>query len=319
MIICGMLFAERRDVARVALILDTIAFATILVVYKLACYNYYVCFCLQESRDLSRRLTVASLWIAPLSIGTVLTARHGQRGWSEDLALSITLLLVAAVIRPMIMLFQPVSSRRETSSWLLREWKKLFFASVIGSSLMVSAALLFNERGVARLDIVWDNAIYLLLTTAIALSHNKAYQARLIAHRTGVPAENKERLLIVGVGIELSAYISALPALPEQHFEVIGVVTPNRKERSNMVGGFPILGGIKDAPAIVKYSRITRVVVVGRRGDKATFQYLREKCSLAKEQVLQVEILNPVLRRWRRVAGSVVPPMSAVTSRSEPP
>jgi FlaA1/EpsC-like NDP-sugar epimerase len=108
--------------------------------------------------------------------------------------------------------------------------------------------------------------------------------------------------LIVGAGIELTAFISALSALPEPHFEIVGVVTHDRKYRTNMIGGIPILGELRDAPEIVKFSRITRVVAVGTWSDKATVRYLRSKCALNKDQVLRVELLTPILRQWRKDA-----------------
>src|SRR5438128_4708768 len=159
MIVCAMLFTDHRDAARLTLFLDTLSFAALMIVYKLACYSLYVCFFLQESRMLSRRLILSSLWIAPSSVATVLVVRHGPPGnWSEDLAsLSLAMVVLGAVIRPAIMLFKPIFSRPGATSWLLREWRKLLFGSLVGSLLMVSGALLLNERGCGRLDVVLSN------------------------------------------------------------------------------------------------------------------------------------------------------------------
>src|SRR5207245_11487457 len=111
------------------LFLDTLSFAALMIVYKLACYNLYVCFFLQESRVLSRRLIFSSLLIAPSSVAIVLTVRHGlPSSWSEELApLSLTMVLLAAAIRPGIMLFKPLLSKPDAAAWLFRDRTTLVF------------------------------------------------------------------------------------------------------------------------------------------------------------------------------------------------
>src|SRR5205823_14534886 len=139
------------------------------------------------------------------------------------------------------------------------------------------------------------------------LWHNSLLQTISTPHLAKGGSGARERLLIVGAGIELTAYISALSALPETHFEIVGVLTHHRKYRTNMIGRVPVLGELKDAPEIVKFSRITRVVAVGAWSDEARVQYLRTKCALQENQVLCVELLNPILRHWRNDARPTVP------------
>jgi lipopolysaccharide/colanic/teichoic acid biosynthesis glycosyltransferase len=296
MIGCFMLYADYRDVGRLPLMLDMFAFATVLVVYKLTCYNAYMCFVLHQSRGLSRRLFFGSVALGPLSMFTVVTLRHGFGAWVGENGTSyLILLLLCLLIRPSILLLKPISLASDTTSWLLKEWKKLFFESLIGSFLIVFTAVMLNERGVSRLDTIYDGALYLSLMTCFAVCQNRLHgraSNRTPSHSVKEVGE-KEKLLVVGSGIELSAYISVLSALPEHHFEIVGVVTHQGGNRTNTVGGFPILGDVTDAPEIVRALGVTTVVVVGRKIRKAVREELRDR-------VVRVELLGPVLRRWRR-------------------
>jgi FlaA1/EpsC-like NDP-sugar epimerase len=213
------------------------------------------------------------------------------------------MVLLAAAIRPGILLFKPVFSRPKATSWLLREWRKLFFGSLIGSALIVLGALLLDERGCGRLDVVLDGVLYLFAMTCVGLWYNSSLQPLMTAQPAASRPETRERLLIVGAGLELTAYVSALSALPESHFEIVGVITHHRKYRTNMIGGIPILGELRDAPDIVKFSKITKVVAVGAWSDKSAVRYLRKKCKLTENQVLRVQLLTPILRQCPTDAG----------------
>jgi|GEM_PF-440365 len=301
LITCGMLLLGDRDVGRLALVLDSMAFGVLLVGYKLAGYNLYVTFVVQRSRALSRWLILSALVIGPASLVTVLTVRYGARNWTSEgggLA-SLTLVVLAAVIRPGMILFKPVLSRQTTRRWLLREWHRLLFGAFVGSAVLIGGAVLFNIRGVGRMDIAMDSVLYLSLMTALAVRANRRLAREDVPERPALHPEKKERILVIGTGLELTAYISAMSALPEQHFEIVGIIMPYRQHRTNTVGGFPVLGCIGDAAETVKHQAVKKVIVVGAAIDGVIVERMRLRCNLRKDQILHVDLLGPLLREWR--------------------
>src|SRR5207248_9085931 len=102
-------FAVLSNMGPAVLLADSTAFLAVLVFYKLICYRAYVCFFLQKSRELSRRLTVAAIVLGPVSMTAVLVARHGIHGWD---ALRVSgwpwLVLLPLFIRPAVMLLKPL-------------------------------------------------------------------------------------------------------------------------------------------------------------------------------------------------------------------
>jgi lipopolysaccharide/colanic/teichoic acid biosynthesis glycosyltransferase len=296
MIACALLYAEFRGLGRAVLVADSMLFLTILVVYKLACYNAYHCFYWQESRHLWRRLILASALIGPAAMAAVLSVRHGLHSWvGPHAAAGVALVLLAAAGRTAVTILKPIGYRQSLGSWLLREWPKLLLGSVIGTSLIVSGAVLLNERAVGRGDLACDAALYLLLTTAAALWW-QARHPHTAFHRQLRAAPAKEKLLIVGDGVGLGTYIDALSALPEHRFEVVGALTPHRGFRTKMAGGVPVLGEVPDAAQVVSVLGVTRVVVIDAALGNAEVEEMRQACGLSESQVLRVELLAPVLR-----------------------
>jgi lipopolysaccharide/colanic/teichoic acid biosynthesis glycosyltransferase len=311
MILCAMIFLDNRDLSRLAFILDTVGFVALLVVYKLACYNLFLCFKVQESRALARRLFLWSFLVGPLSLAGVLTLRHGLHAWTNPAQrnLSLTFVCLAAVIRPTFIIFKPPLSRPSASSWLLREWGKLCFGAVIGTAILVSGCFLLNERSVSRLDMLFDCALYLTSMTVLALSKQDfpiaPSRSESFTENGTFEEPERERLLILGSGLELSAYVSALSALPEHHFEIVGIVMPHHN-RSNQIGGVPILGTISDVPEIVKARDVNRLIAVGSSVERDALERLRNRCNFDSDQLMCVELLGPLMRSVQGEADSSI-------------
>ena len=109
---------------------------------------------------------------------------------------------------------------------------------------------------------ILDSILYLGVMTILALRFNTAAQNALPESENAGTAHRKQRILIVGEGLELSAYISALTTLPEHQFEVVGIVTPHRWHRTNTVGDYAILGSLSDIPDIVRDYGVTRILAL---------------------------------------------------------
>jgi lipopolysaccharide/colanic/teichoic acid biosynthesis glycosyltransferase len=297
LIVSGMVFADHRDVGRVILLLDTMFFLAVLMMYKLLLYNIYLSFFLQKSRRLCRRLVVASLAAAPLSMAVVVGFRQRPGAWSgPQLRLYLPVVLLAALIRPVVVLFLPVFPRRTVAAWFLSEWRKLAGGALVGSALLIFAALLVNERGLGRGDVLGDGALYLGLITGVAVwQHLRPRKSRSTGRRRVVPEPGAvERLLVVGSGVELSAYLTALSALPENRFQIVGVVTPYRQDRTNMVSGYPVLGQTLDIPELLSALPVTKVVVVrpvaGGSDAVAPLERLR---TTGQAEIIHVNLLSP--------------------------
>jgi hypothetical protein len=60
-----------------------------------------------------------------------------------------------------------------------------------------------------------------------------------------------------------------------------------------------VLGGVADAPEIVRSSGVTRVVVIAAGTSEREVSDLRVACGLGEGQVLRVEMLEPLVRLAR--------------------
>jgi hypothetical protein len=69
-------------------------------------------------------------------------------------------------------------------------------------------------------------------------------------------------VIIVGSGIELTAYVATLDGIPEHDFTILGVVTPETSRRLSTVGGHPVLGATSDLTAIVESTAVDQIVVL---------------------------------------------------------
>jgi lipopolysaccharide/colanic/teichoic acid biosynthesis glycosyltransferase len=290
LIVCGLVFSGFRDVSRVVLLADTGAFFIGLILYKLICYHVYVTFVVQQGRALSRRLIVASVASAPVGMAAVLVSRYGPGGsGGMTPEAMLTLVLAALVIRPLAFLFHPVDEPRGRSA---RTWGRLAFCVGIGSALILSAALLLNERGVGRRDLVIDATTQFLVMGLVTARYRRSVAAAPPAPAGS--AAGCERLLVVGSGLELGAYLTALSALPEHAYRVVGAVSPHPWDRTNTVGGLPFLGGLTDTPDLVRVHGITQIVVLDDCVNDHHFDRLRDACGPDLDRVVRIQMLRPV-------------------------
>lgn len=263
LLVCFLLFTDNRGVGRMLLLIDWAFFTTTLVIYKLAIYRFYVTFFLQKSRYMTPWLLKRCLIVAPISMILAITIRRGSEIWVESHAtLDLATVLLATAVRALVLILRPVRTMPSSVFWLMKEWRRLLVGTVIGSCFIVCLSVLLNRRDISRFEMVLDGALYLGFMTIAALRYNaRVATAQKEAHGT-VPAPQKQRVLIVGEGLELSAYISALTALPEHRVEVVGIVTPHRWHRTNTVGDYAVLGEMSDIPDIVRDFGVTRILAL---------------------------------------------------------
>ena len=300
---CGLLAGGDRDLIGLMLAVDVLMFLSFLIVYKLVCYNIYVCFRLGRSGNLGRRLPVASLLLGPMSTGAALLAARAFGGFQGVTAASwLVPILGASVVRPCVLLFSPVASTRPLSRWLLTAWVRLALDALVGTCILALLGLVFVGRIATGWEVLLtDSALYLALLTGCALwparSPVPLSQEATDSGRRHPATE--EKVLLVGAGIELGAYVSVLSALPEGCFRVVGAVMPRPGYRTNTVGGVPILGDLTHAAEIIQGMQVTRVIVVGTAGGDAMLAYLRAVCPLANDSIISVDLLGPIPSGWR--------------------
>lgn len=218
--VLGLYVFGHGRVHGLTLALDTAFFLSGLVIYKLLLYALHVTFQVQATRAPLRRAIVASVVFAPVSLAVVLAARHGvgaAGGWHP------ALLLLPLAIRPMLIalaLFPARRPQRLVDWWTIQI--PLGWTSVTGSALMAMAAIAFGVRTLTLGDLLLDALVFhVAVTAAVLLLRRRSPQ-----ESDGAAADGRERIVIAGSGVELAAYVSALVALPEDRFEVLGIVTP---------------------------------------------------------------------------------------------
>lgn len=292
LLVCFLMFTENRGIGRLLLLIDWAFFTTTLVIYKLVLYRLHVTFFLQKSRYLTRWLMRAAFVVAPLSMFLAMSLRRGPRIWVEgNPALECVTLLLAALVRPLILVVRPVRSFPSPAAWLLKEWRRLFVGTVIGSCFIVCFTVLLNRRDLSRSETILDSFLYLGMMTLLALRYNAAAQQALPEGGSSETTPHKQRILIVGEGLELSAYVSALTTLPEHRFEVVGIITPHRWHRTNTVGEYAIVGQLSDIPDVVRDFGVTRIVALKSTVHKADLNDLEWEPGAAP-QIEQVEFLD---------------------------
>ena len=286
----GMMIFSRQ-IHGLTLVLDTALFLSGLVLYKLALYAIHVTFAVQPTRILMRRMIVASLVLAPLSLGSLLAIRHGigaGSGWHP------AMLALALLIRPMLLALSLFPVRRGPRLiHPLALQSPMFWTSVTGSVLLAMASIAFGMRTIPLVDLLLDALIFHAVLTAFVF-HQRAQLDRA----PKLPAsEERERIVIVGSGVELAAYVSALVALPEDRFEVLGIVTPGGQYRTRTIGGHAIIGELVELPEIIKTLKVQRLVVVPRGIDRASLAAVQKASSDAGCAILTVPLLSGLLGR----------------------
>lgn len=285
-LVLGMYFFGRGSIHGLTLALDTAFFLSGLVIYKLLLYSLHVTFKVQPARALMRRMIVASVWLAPLTLAAVLALRHGLGSavtWTP-------MLLLPLVIRPMLVAFTLFPARRVTR---LRDRLALqiplLWSSVTGSALMAIAAIALGTRTLTLADLVFDALLFHVALMAVMLGE----RGRVLAEAENDPGP--ERIVIAGGGVELAAYVSALVALPEDRFEVLGIVTPCDHSRTRTIGGHAILGELVELPEILKTLRVQRLVIVPQGVDRESMAFLKKTASEAGCEALTVPLISGLL------------------------
>jgi lipopolysaccharide/colanic/teichoic acid biosynthesis glycosyltransferase len=260
-----MVATDNRNISRSILVLDFTFFLAVLIGYKLLLYKIHINFFVQENRDLNRWMVVAAIFIAPFSVLAVAFLRHGTSIFTtQNCQLYGSLSLLALLTRSSLFLLKPVHRAARAFEWLVREWPKVMFNVVIGSNFMVLSAIMVDQRGIGRMDIVWDALFCGFLLTVAGLWQNSRQPVSVpVTDLTPQHARRHLRkLLVVGEGMELSTYLSSLATLPENSFQIAGVISPHGHERSGTVSGYQIMGCIADLALILKTAVIDRAVVL---------------------------------------------------------
>jgi lipopolysaccharide/colanic/teichoic acid biosynthesis glycosyltransferase len=290
----GVSLSGHPAFAILALVADSTTFLAMLVLYKLACYNFTIRCRPGSPGGFARRLFLGSLVLGPVSIAAALAFHHPPAEWLARPGTALALLIaLAAVVRPGVVLFTPVALRSGLGR-LAGEWCKLAVGTLVGSAVLAAAALAVFQAEVDPTDLALDAVVYLgLATSLLAWGSRRGDRA---SGRAQDDEAGEERLLIVGGGVELGAYIGALSAYADHRFTIAGALVPRRDYRSHTVGGVPILGGLADAGQVIEALRVTRVVIVGPAVSDAALDRLRTACSLAEHQVVRIEFPGPFLR-----------------------
>lgn len=285
-VVCAMVLGGFRDVSRAVLVADTGGFMVGLIFYKLVCYQLYLTFVLQRVRALSRHLVGWSLLTAPAGMAAVLLARHGLAG-ADGRAFAV-LVGAAALVRPAVFLFRPVERPGGPAGVGWWAWWRLGTGTLAGSGLILTAALLTNEREVLLVDLGLDAAVQLVLAGAVVAAHRRPADHPRPADR--------ERVLVVGSGLRLSGYLTALSALPEHQFHVVGTLSPRAGERASTVRGVPVIGEVADAPQLVSLHNITRIVVLDDSVCTEGFERLQQSFPADPGRVVRIDLLSPLVQ-----------------------
>ncbi|MGQ0849017.1 MAG: sugar transferase [Actinomycetota bacterium] len=253
-----------RDLHRLGLtlVIDATLFLTGLFVYKLTVYNVYLTFFVQDSRAFTRRMVLASMVLAPFSVVLAVSFHYGPAAWiGPDRDRHLTMLVASLLVRPLVALhFRPEPLHRKNSSRFLAELKRVVLAIATGSSTLLIAIGLVSTQP-AWIDLAVDAVIFLVLITLFALRESVPFAQRndsLDKQRL----HDRSRIIVVGSGIELLAYVSSLDGIPEHDFFIEGVVTPDPGRRLSTVGGHPVLGDLGDLPGILDTTAVDQIVVL---------------------------------------------------------
>jgi FlaA1/EpsC-like NDP-sugar epimerase len=148
--------------------------------------------------------------------------------------------------------------------WLWFEWPKLLVNAFFGSSLVVLGTAALDYRGIARGDMALDLVLYSVLATLCGVYWNRTSAGWRGTAQTGSTSGGlaRRRWLIVGEGVHRGPYLQVLALAPQESYEIAGLVTPDRDDRTSTIGGHPVIGEIAELPAILEALSIDRLVVI---------------------------------------------------------
>jgi lipopolysaccharide/colanic/teichoic acid biosynthesis glycosyltransferase len=278
---------------------DATTFLAILILYKVACYDIAIR-CRPHPAGGLRRLLLASLVLGPASMAAALVWRHPAADWVGRQGAGLALLVVlAAVVRPAVVLFTPFARRGSLGRWLCTEWFKRAVGTLFGSALLAAVALAVFQAEIDETDLALDAAFYLASVTALVAWRSRGRVAAPVS-----PAGNQgrrggeERLLLIGGAMELGAYISILSPILNHRLSVVGALVPRGGCRTHTVGGVPILGEPSDAAQVVQALEVTRVVLVGLTGGERLTDDLRDFGGVGEEKIHRVEFPELFRQQW---------------------
>lgn len=276
----GMIFLDHRDMSRQVLLLDAGTYLSFLLMYKLVLYKCYLLFVKRHERKLSRRMILASFVVAPAStLGVVLLRQALSHGSVADWWSRLVLPLTGMVTWPLIHLLDPILPHRSSIKFLVKEGRKVLFGSVVGMVIAAFSAILLNERAWSRADLIAASLTYGSTMLVIGGWLNRRASSHMSEsdreRKADATTAGRQRLLIVGSGMHLSAYLTALAEAPDHLVEVVGIISPEPSQLTSMVGGYTVIGHLADIPEFLEEGSVTRLVVLER--------------SLARKHVEEIE------------------------------
>jgi hypothetical protein len=233
-------------------------------------------------------------------MAAALAWRHPAADWVGRQGAALALLIaLAAVVRPVVVLFTPFARKGSLGRWLCTEWCKRAVGTLFGSALLAAVALAVFQAEIDEKDLALDAAFYLASVTALVAWRSRG---RVAAPVSPIGSQGRrggeERLLLIGGAMELGAYISILSPILNHRLTVVGALVPRGGCRTHTVGGVPILGEPSDAAQVVQALEVTRVVLVGLTGGDRLTDDLRDFGGVGDEKIHRVEFPELFRQQW---------------------
>ncbi len=311
LILLGLSLLGHRDLDALIVTLDTALFLGVLFVHKLVTYAAFVTFRVQATRALRRRMVWASLILGPLSLIVAAVLLRRPHGWVPG-APFLAILFLAAFVRPAVMLLLPAPARRGSpAANAFSEGTHLMVATLVGSAALILGASLLGRPSIVIGEAGLDAIVFFAMISTYALW--QAVRLRVPdAGEDGQP-RGRQRLLIAGSGIELSAFVAAMAALPEHEYEIVGILTPHEHQRTSTVGGYPVLGEFVNLTEILKTLRIDKLIVLPTGISKTSLAFLQNTAEALECRYQLVPLLSGILS-----FGGTKPPREAAAMPSRP-
>jgi FlaA1/EpsC-like NDP-sugar epimerase len=257
----------------------------------------------------------ASVAMAALAVTGMVALRHGFTAWGESGLLYPTLLLLACVIRPALMVLMRTPRPREgVFEWLASEGPLLVAVAVIGSCLMAVAIRLLGQPAIGPVDLMIDAALFAVMSAGYAWWQTTRSAATATGKHRDAEEKPRERLLVAGSGIELGAFVAALAGLSERDYEIVGLLGPHLAQRGGVVGGRSVVGEFLDLPEILKSTTVDRLIILPGGIEPGSVNYLK---AAAAERGCPVVTL-PLLSGIRAATTPSDPPTNRVLTSALP-
>jgi FlaA1/EpsC-like NDP-sugar epimerase len=162
----------------------------------------------------------------------------------------------------------------------IAEAVRLFIVVATGTILFVSALHLSSGENVPRTVIALEFFIALTVMAAFRFAPRLAggwYAEQVRARKVGL-----QRTVIVGAGCAGDLLLRDLTRDPDHLYKVVGFVDDNAAKIGTWIGGRPVLGGIKDLPAIVGKLNVTMVMLAIPRLPAERIREILTMCAALK-------------------------------------